>query len=177
VTLLNGVEVDGFLTMRTFLMKVIGAVTAVAASLPLGYQGVMLHIGGMIANGLASVLPHFELSRVRAPPTLRRVSAAMQLAARRQRAASNASVSLGKRTCSNFLLQNASQAHTDTFTDAITAARACRARSASCVRARRAGTACRTSAAPLQATPTTSRRSAARPRCRAASGASGCRSS
>jgi H+/Cl- antiporter ClcA len=65
VTMLNGVEVPAFLTLRTFLMKVLGAVAAVAASLPLGYQGVMLHIGGMIANGLAAVLPHFELAQVR----------------------------------------------------------------------------------------------------------------
>jgi hypothetical protein len=63
VTMLNGVEVPDFLTFRTFVMKVIGAVATVAASLPLGYQGVMLHIGGMLASLLATVLPHFELSQ------------------------------------------------------------------------------------------------------------------
>ena len=56
VTMLNGVEVPGFLTLRTFAMKTIGAVFTVAASLPLGYQGVMLHIGGMIACLLATIL-------------------------------------------------------------------------------------------------------------------------
>lgn len=38
VTLLNGVEVPGFLTPRTFAFKTVGAVLVVAASLPLGYQ-------------------------------------------------------------------------------------------------------------------------------------------
>ena len=37
-TLLNGVEVAGFLTPRTLLFKTVGAVAVVAASLPLGYQ-------------------------------------------------------------------------------------------------------------------------------------------
>lgn len=54
--------VPKFLTVKTFGMKVLGACAGVAASLPLGYQGVMLHIGGMIASILATHLPHFELS-------------------------------------------------------------------------------------------------------------------
>eukprot|EP00892_Ulva_mutabilis_P003969 jgi/Ulvmu1/1944/UM012_0105.1 len=62
VTMLNGVEVPQFLTLRTFLMKSIGACASVAASLPLGYQGVLLHIGGMVAGILASWLPHFDLT-------------------------------------------------------------------------------------------------------------------
>ena len=62
VTMLNGVEVPQFLTPRTFLMKSIGACASVAASLPLGYQGVLLHIGGMVAGILASWLPHFDLT-------------------------------------------------------------------------------------------------------------------
>lgn len=60
--MLNGVEVPQFLTVRTFLMKSIGACASVAASLPLGYQGVLLHIGGMVAGILASWLPHFDLT-------------------------------------------------------------------------------------------------------------------
>jgi hypothetical protein len=63
VTMLNGVDVRNFLTLRTFVMKVIGATAAVAASLPLGYQGVMLHIGAMLATILGQLLPYFELSR------------------------------------------------------------------------------------------------------------------
>lgn len=62
VSLLNGVEVPGFLTLRTFLMKVIGSVATVASSLPTGYQGVLLHIGGMIAYQLSVQFPPFELS-------------------------------------------------------------------------------------------------------------------
>jgi hypothetical protein len=61
--MLNGVEVPKFLTVRTFVMKIIGATAAVASSLPLGYQGVMLHIGAMIATLLGQLLPYFELSR------------------------------------------------------------------------------------------------------------------
>lgn len=60
--MLNGVEVPQFLTLRTFLMKSLGACASVAASLPLGYQGVLLHIGGMVAGILASWLPHFDLT-------------------------------------------------------------------------------------------------------------------
>jgi hypothetical protein len=62
VSLLNGVEVPGFLTFRTFSMKVIGSIATVASSLPTGYQGVLLHIGGMIAYQLAAQFPRFELS-------------------------------------------------------------------------------------------------------------------
>lgn len=43
-------------------MKSFGACASVAASLPLGFQGVLLHIGGMIASLLATQLPHFELT-------------------------------------------------------------------------------------------------------------------
>ena len=62
VSFLNGVQVPKFLTMKTLLMKIIGATLTVAASLPVGYQGVLLHIGGMIAYLLSEYLPHFELS-------------------------------------------------------------------------------------------------------------------
>lgn len=62
VAFLNGVEVPHFLTMKTFFMKIIGATLTVAASLPVGYQGVLLHIGGMLAYLLSKNLPHFELS-------------------------------------------------------------------------------------------------------------------
>jgi hypothetical protein len=71
VSLLNGVDVPDFLTLKTFLMKSLGACASVAASLPLGYQGVLLHIGGMIASLLASRLPRFDLTcgAKRAPNT------------------------------------------------------------------------------------------------------------
>lgn len=61
-SLLNGVDVPSFLTMKTLLLKSMGACGSVAAALPLGYQGVLLHIGGMIASLLATQLPHFELT-------------------------------------------------------------------------------------------------------------------
>ena len=61
--MLNGVEVPRFLAARTLAFKALGAVLAVAASLPLGYQGVMLHIGAMIAALLAGGLPYFELAQ------------------------------------------------------------------------------------------------------------------
>lgn len=61
-SLLNGVDVPNFLSLKTLLLKCIGACASVATSLPLGFQGVLLHIGGMIASLLATQLPHFELT-------------------------------------------------------------------------------------------------------------------
>ena len=55
-------DVPEFLSMKTLLLKSLGACASVAASLPLGFQGVLLHIGGMIASLLATQLPHFELT-------------------------------------------------------------------------------------------------------------------
>lgn len=55
-------DVPEFLSLKTLLLKCIGACASVAASLPLGFQGVLLHIGGMIASLLATQLPHFELT-------------------------------------------------------------------------------------------------------------------
>ena len=54
---LNGSSGKGFFSFRTFVVKVLGNCLAIAAGAPLGREGPMVHIGSMVAIGVALMAP------------------------------------------------------------------------------------------------------------------------
>lgn len=54
---LNGCDIRGIFDFRTFWVKVVGISLCIAAGAPIGREGPMIHLGGMVAAAVGSFLP------------------------------------------------------------------------------------------------------------------------
>ena len=50
---LNGTAISKALNIKTFLVKLVAAITAVSSSLPVGPEGPMIHMGAMVGGGIS----------------------------------------------------------------------------------------------------------------------------
>lgn len=50
---LNGIKIHKAVNVKTLIVKVVGVISSVASSLPVGYEGPMIHIGAMIGGGIS----------------------------------------------------------------------------------------------------------------------------
>ncbi|KFD56436.1 hypothetical protein M514_02540 [Trichuris suis] len=58
-TLLRGVEIKEYLTLRTLIVKCIGLITVLSSGLPLGKEGPFVHIASALATLLFKLFGHF----------------------------------------------------------------------------------------------------------------------
>ena len=54
---LNGLNIKRMMRIKTLLFKMLGLICVCAAGLPLGKEGPMIHIGGIIGAGFSQVSP------------------------------------------------------------------------------------------------------------------------
>ena len=57
MALLNGVNMPGFISVESLLVKILGVILAIAASLCVGKEGPLAHIGAVVSQMVIHYIP------------------------------------------------------------------------------------------------------------------------
>ncbi|XP_065842216.1 chloride channel protein 2-like isoform X2 [Oscarella lobularis] len=59
-TVLRGISLSEYLSIRTFLAKTIGLISSLGSGIPLGKEGPFVHIASIVGNGMTKFITHFN---------------------------------------------------------------------------------------------------------------------